>query len=159
MKKPYRLKDISVVNDSCVIDISMKRMERQANKAQYMIDSMIMTHMIPYMPMVTGTFINLTSAISKSMAGSGYICAAAPPYGRFLYYGKTMVSPSTGSTWAGYGEKKVLVDQYSGMTNAKENLEYSKTAHPKVTAEWFEAAKKAHGKNWLKMFKQWAGGG
>ena len=141
------------------LDLDMKRFEGQYDKAQYKLDSQIMTDMIPYMPKVTGTFINRTVAMSASVAGSGYVYAAAPPYGRFLYAGKTMVSPSTGSTWAKYGEQKVLVSQYGGKTNAKENLTYTTTFHPDVQAEWFKAAKKAHGKNWVELAKQVAGGG
>lgn len=141
------------------IDIAMKRFTRQFNKAQYHLDSMVMTDMIPYMPMVTSTFINTTKARSAAIAGTGYVYAAAPPYGRYLYRGKVMVSPSTGSAWAEYGEKKVLVSEYRGKTTAKEDIEFNKTAHPKVTKEWFEAAKYQNGKKWVRKTKKWAGGG
>ena len=141
------------------MDLDMKRFEGQFDKAQYKLDSQIMADMIPYMPKVTGTFINRTLAMSASVAGSGYVYAAAPPYGRFLYAGKTMVSPSTGSTWAKYGEQKVLVSQYRGKTNAKENLEYTATFNPKVTADWYEEAKRKCKKHWVKLTKEVAGGG
>jgi hypothetical protein len=142
-----------------MIDISMKRFSRQFQKAQYQLDSMVMTDMIPYMPMITGTFIKMTQARSAAIAGTGYVYAAAPPYGRFLYKGKVMVSPVTGSTYAAEGEKKVLVSQYGGMTNARENLEFAKTAHPLATAEWFEAAKERNLSKWKRLTKTMAGGG
>ena len=141
------------------VDISMQRFTNQFNRAQFALDSAVMTGMIPYMPMVTGTFINNTKARSASIAGSGYVYAAAPPYGRFLYEGKTMVGESTGSTWARHGEKKVLVSQYAGKTAAKEQLTYNRNAHPLATDHWFEAAKARFGKSWIKLAKKEAGGG
>ena len=53
------------------------------------------------------------------------------PYARYLYYGKLMVSPTTGSSWASYGEKKVLTDI---------NLKYSKEVHGLATSHWGEEA-------------------
>lgn len=43
--------------------------------------------------------------------------------------------------------------------NAKERLEYTKQAHPKAQAKWFEAAKKADEKAWIRLVKETAGGG
>lgn len=141
------------------LDLDMERFNKQFGMAQFLLDSMVMTDMIPYMPMVTNTFINLTKARSAAIAGSGYVYAAAPPYGRFLYKGKVMVSPSTGSTYAKYGEQKVLVSQYRGKTRAKEDIVFTNTFHPKVTKEWFEMAKTRQGKKWAKAAKMMAGGG
>ena len=146
-------------NGRIEVDIRMTRFERQFERAQYELDSMIMTDMVPYMPMITSTFINVTRAMSAAVAGTGYVYAAAPPYGRYLYKGKVMVSPTTGSPWAQYGEKKVLVSEYGGKTRARENIEYTKTFHPKVTAEWFEAAKAKQGRKWIRLTKHRAGGG
>lgn len=145
-------------NGRIEVKISMARFERQFRRAQFELDSMVMTDMVPLMPMITSTFINVTKAMSASVAGTGWVYAAAPPYGRFLYKGKVMVSP-TGSTWAKYGEKKMLVSQYGGKTKAREDIQYTKTFHPGVTAEWFEAAKRRHGKKWIRLTKQRAGGG
>ena len=159
----FDFNDIHVLRNSNNVfikaDISMQRFGRQFDKAQYALDSAVMTDMIPYMPMVTGTFINETKAMSAAIAGTGYVYAAAPPYGRFLYEGKTMVGESTGSAWANIGEKKVLVSKYQGKTNAKEYLTYNKSAHPNVTDHWFDAAKRQHGKSWGRMVKKIAGGG
>ena len=146
-------------NGRIEVKISMARFERQFRRAQFELDSMVMTDMVPLMPMITSTFINVTKAMSASVAGTGWVYAAAPPYGRFLYKGKVMVSPLSGSTWAKYGEKKVLVSQYGGKTKAREDIQYTKTFHPGVTAEWFEAAKRRHGKKWIRLTKQRAGGG
>lgn len=141
------------------LDVDLSRFDKQYGKAQYLLDSAVMTSMEPFMPMVTHTFINVTRGLSAAIAGSGHVYAAAPPMGRFLYEGKVMVDELTGSPYARPGAKKVLVSQYSGKTAAKENIEYSKSAHPKVTDHWFETAKKEDGKTWIRNAKKTAGGG
>ena len=93
------------------------------------------------------------------MQGTGFVCAAAEPYGRFLYMGKTMVDELTGSPYARQYAKKVLVSQFSGQTAAKENLEYTRQAHPRAQAKWFDAAKRQYGSTWIRKVKARAGGG
>lgn len=141
------------------MEISLKRFEEQFEKAQYFLDSQVMADMVPYMPMQTRSFINLTRARSAAIAGSGRVVAAAPPYGRFLYMGKVMVDENTGSTWARKDAKKVLVSQYTGKTNAKEDIDFSKSANARAQAEWFTVAKTRHGKEWIRDTKAIAGGG
>lgn len=140
-------KNIKIKNKDMKIDVDMSRFEQQFQEAQYKLDSMVMTDMIPYMPRVTGTFINLTKARSASIAGSGEVVAAAPPYGRFLYNGKVMVDPVTGSPWARKGAKKKVTNKDIKYTN------------PKATPKWFETAKQKHGDDWIKQIKRIAGGG
>lgn len=135
--------------------LDMSRFGAQLSKAQFELDSMVMTDMIPYMPMQTGTFINVTKAMSAAYAGTGTVVAAAPPIGRFLYEGKTMVDEMTGSPWARKGARKVLVSQYSGKTNAKPNLTYANGRQ----SHWFDEAKERHVKEWVAHTKKTAGGG
>ena len=130
-------------------NIDLGRIERNIEKAQYFLDSQVMTDMVPYMPMQTGTFQNVTRAMSAAIAGSGKVVAAAPPMGRFLYEGKVMVGVDSHSPFARYGEKKVVTDR---------DLQYSTAAHPKVEKKWFDAAKRDHGSDWVKMAKKVAGG-
>lgn len=129
------------------LNVDLSRFERQYERAQYALDSMIMTSMKPYMPMQTGTFINVTSAQSAALAGTGKVVAAAAPMGRFLYEGKVMVDPATNSPWARPGARKVVVDK---------DLEYS---NPRATPHWFDTAKQKHGKSWERAVKRIAGGG
>lgn len=70
-----------------------------------------------------------------------------------------MVDEKTGSTWARRGAKKVLVSEFGGKTKAKPDLVYTKQAHPKAQAHWFDAAKKKDGKKWVRGVKETAGGG
>lgn len=136
-----------------VLDLS--RFGQQISRAQYELDSMVMTDMVPLMPMETGLFIDITKAMSASYAGTGVVVAAAPPMGRFLYEGKTMVDEKTGSPWARKGARKVLVSQYSGKTNAKANLTYANGRQ----SHWFEKAKEQHAREWIAQVKKTAGGG
>lgn len=139
--------------------LDLERLEKQFQRAQYDLDSTIMTDMEAFMPKQDGTFINTTKAMSQAIAGSGRVVAAAPPFGRFLYYGKTMVDIETGSPFARPAAKKVLVSQFGGKTNAKENLDLSRGINPRAQAEWFEVAKKYYGKVWVRKAKKTAGGG
>lgn len=142
----YRKEDAGR-NATIELDVDLSRFEKQYEKAQYALDSMVMTYMQPYMPHQTGTFINVTKAMSAAIAGSGTVVAAAAPMGRFLYEGKVMVDPLTGSPWARAGAKKVVTDR---------DLKYS---NPKATPHWFDTAKKNHGASWVKVAKRYAGGG
>lgn len=141
---------IHVKSGNMTLDIDLSRFERQFQEAQFRLDSQVMTDMVPYMPMQTGTFINVTRAMSVAIAGSGQVVAAAPPYGRFLYEGKIMVDELTGSPWARKGAKKVVTDR---------KLQFSTATNPKAQAQWFEAAKADHGKAWVELAKRTAGGG
>ena len=129
------------------MEVNLSRYEKQYEKAQFALDSMVMTSMEPYMPMNTGMFRNVTKAMSASLAGSGKVVAAAPPMGRFLYEGKVMVDEQTGSPWARPGAKKIVTDR---------DLTYS---NPRATPHWFDTAKEKHGKSWVKAVKNIAGGG
>lgn len=137
-------------NARIVVNVDLSRFEKQYGKAQYALDSAVMTSMIPYMPHRTGTFINVTREMSSAIAGSGVVVAAAPPFGRFLYEGKVMVDPETNSPWARAGARKVVIDK---------DLNYDRSHNPKVTASWFDTAKQNHCESWVRTVKNIAGGG
>ena len=153
------VQNIKLKTENMTLDLSLDRLEKQFQRAQYDLDSTIMTDMESFMPKQDGTFVNTTKAMSAAIAGSGRVVAAAPPFGRFLYYGKTMVDIETGSPFARPAAKKVLVSQFGGKTNAKENLDLSRGINPRAQAEWFEVAKKYYGKVWIRKAKKTAGGG
>jgi len=153
------VQNIKLKTGNMTLVLSLDRLEKQFQRAQYDLDSTIMTDMEVFMPKQDGTFVNATKAMSQAIAGSGRVVAAAPPFGRFLYYGKTMVDVETGSPFARPAAKKVLVSQFGGKTNAKENLDLSRGINPRAQAEWFEVAKKYYGKVWIRKAKKTAGGG
>lgn len=145
--KTFHFPRFSLVQGDIKVDVSLNRFEKQYQKAQYYLDSQIMNDMVPYMSHRDGIFVNLTRLQSAALAGTGKVIAAAPPQGRFLYEGKVMIDPVTGSPWARKGAKKVVTDR---------PLTYS---NPKATPHWFDTAKDAHDKAWVKGVKRIAGGG
>lgn len=143
-------KEDSGRNATINLDVDLTRFNKQYGDAQYKLDNMAMASMQPYMPHQTGTFINVTKAMSAALAGSGTVVAAAPPMGRFLYEGKVMVGKETRRPWAKAGEKKETIDK---------DLDYFKGHNTQVQSHWFDIAKKNHGEEWIKESKRIAGGG
>ena len=145
--KTFHFPGFSIVSGDIKADVSLNRFEKQFQEAQFWLDGQVMTDVVPYMPHRDGTFVNLTRMRSAALQGIGKVVAGAPPQGRFLYEGKVMVDPVTGSPWARKGAKKVVTER---------PLTYS---NPKATPHWFDTAKEAHGKAWVKGVKRIAGGG
>lgn len=146
VKRIIKFKDIKVSTGNMTADVSMKELANRFNKAQYELDSAIMTSMEPFMPRRDGSFINRVKAKSAAVAGTGKVYAAVGPEGRFLYEGKVMIGEKSRSPWAKKGEKKVVTGR---------NLTYSGGGQ----AHWFAAAKAADGGEWAKRVKKTAGGG
>lgn len=159
MAKTTHFKGFSIIAGDLKVKLSLSRFDEQYKKAQYQLDGDVMNSMVPFMPMISGSFINTTRAASTAVQGSGQVYAAYGPQGRYLYEGKVMVDEVTGSPFARRGAKKVLVSQYTGKTAAKENIDYTHQAHPKAQDHWFDAAKAADGKKWVRRVKATAGGG
>ena len=128
------------------VDIDAERLGNKKKKAQYWLDSQIMTDMIPLMPMDTGSFINTTVAQSAALAGTGEVIAGTGPHGRFLYEGLVMVDPETGSPFARAGVKKVVTDR---------PLTFSR---PGAVAHWFDEAKAQHLTDWVNGVAKFYGG-
>lgn len=145
--RTFHFPGFSIVSGDIKADVSLNRFEKQFQEAQFWLDGQVMNDMVPYMPHRDGTFVNLTRMRSAALQGTGKVVAGAPPQGRFLYEGKVMVDPVTGSPWARKGAKKVVTER---------PLTYS---NPKATLHWFDTAKDAHGKSWAKGVKRIAGGG
>lgn len=145
--RTFHFPGFSIVSGDIKADVSLNRFEKQFQEAQFWLDGQVMNDMVPCMPHRDGIFINLTRLRSAALQGTGKVVAGAPPQGRFLYEGKVMVDPVTGSPWARKGAKKVVTER---------PLTYS---NPKATPHWFDTAKDAHGKSWVKGVKRIAGGG
>lgn len=130
------LPNISIHRNGVDIKLDLTKFNGRFKDAQYFLDNEVMTSMLPIMPMITGTFKNITQAESRSLAGSGTVIAAAAPMGRFLYMGKLMIGEHSRSPWAQLGEKKVVTDV---------DLRYS---NPAAHAMWFEEAKVQYADKW-----------
>ena len=136
-EEKWRPLKIHVEGQFCDMTIDLTRIDKNLKRAQTALDIAVMTGMEGFMPRQTGQFIQLTKARSAAIAGSGYVVAGAPPFGRFLYYGKVMVDPETRSAWARKGVKKVVTDKPL------------KFWYPLARPKWFEVAKKTYLPSWL----------
>ena len=149
----------TIVLGDIKVNVDLGRFGKQYQMAQFALDSQVMTDMEPYMPRITGTFINLTKAQSAAMAGTGRECAGTAPMGRYLYFGKKMVDSERKGPRkipTGPGEFVWRYKKGAKLIATDKPLTYS---NPKATPEWFETAKKIHGKSWVSHVKETAGGG
>ena len=89
----------------------------------------------PYVPMLTGSLKNRTQVKDNLIIYPG-------PYARYLYYGKLMVDPETGSAWAKKGASKVVTDK---------NLVFTQTVHQDAQDHWFDASKAENLDEWKRV--------
>lgn len=87
--------------------ILRKRGLDERGRIQKLCDSEVLRQCEPYTPRDTGALVN--SATTATDIGSGEVIWNTP-YARYQYYGVLMVSPSTGSSWAKAGERKVKTE-------------------------------------------------
>ncbi|WP_304509669.1 minor capsid protein [Anaerotignum sp.] len=73
-------------------------------RIQQYIDQKALRLMAPFTPFNTGT-------LQRNVYAKNGEIVYNVPYAKFLYYGKVMICPSTGSTWARSGEKKMLTQR------------------------------------------------
>jgi hypothetical protein len=136
------LPSFSYVSANINCNISFDRTNNNLDRAQQWLGDRVLEDCKPYMPLLTGAFQQLSTVLS-----GGREVLFPGPYGRFLYMGKVMVDPDTGSPWARAGAKKVVTDR---------DLTFSR---PGATAMWFEAAKAANCDYWVKGVQRIANGG
>ena len=125
-------------------EILARRGLEEHGRVQKYIDSEVLRLSSPYVPHDTGTLED--SGNLATDVGSGEVNWNTP-YARYQYYGKVMVSPSTGSTWAKAGERKVLTDQ---------NIRYQ--GGGLRGAKWFERMKADHKEEIVRGAAKIAGG-
>nr|DAU04569.1 MAG TPA: Minor capsid protein [Caudoviricetes sp.] len=104
-------------------------------KAEHAVAVQVEKDTEPFVPALTGSLAQRTRAVGSEVIYPG-------PYARFLYYGKVMVDPNTGSTYAPKGGTKVVTDR---------NLVFNKTMHPQAQAHWFEASKAQNLEKWVRV--------
>ena len=103
-------------------------------RAKHAVAVQIQKDTSPYVPFVTGSLDTRTRVVGNMVIYPG-------PYAQFLYYGKVMVDPETGSTFAPPGGTKVVTDK---------NLVFNKTGHAQAQAFWFEASKAENLEKWIR---------
>lgn len=152
-----------MVDGDVKIRLNLSRFEKQFRDAQFALDGQVMNSMLPFMPMITGQFIDVTRAASAAIQGSGGVYGGVGPQARYLYEGKVMVDSKTmkgpSKIPTGPGEYVLRFRKGSKLVATTRPLNYTKTAHPQATDHWFNPAKKKDGRKWIKMVKRIAGGG
>ena len=155
MGRKKHLKGFSIVHADMKVHVSMDRINRNLDRAQFWLDNQIMEDMSPLMPMNEGNFINATKAKSRSLAGSGVVVAGIGPMGRYLYEGKVMVDKETGKGPRNIPGVGLRFRKGAKLVETNRPLTYS---NPSARPEWFEVAKKKHVKEWVDGVKEKAGG-
>ena len=124
---------ISVHTDG--FDAVKEAIAKACTRAEHVLAEQIGKDTQPFVPMLTGSLTQRTRVDGSAVIYPG-------PYARFLYYGKVMVDPNTGSTYAPKGGTKVVTDR---------NLVFNKAMHPQAQAHWFEASKAQNLDKWLRV--------
>lgn len=112
------------------MDDVRRQLALACDKAEHVLAIQVEADTVPYVPALTGSLTQRTRAIGKTVVYPG-------PYARYLYYGKLMVDPDTGSPWAKKGATKVLTDR---------NLVF-----PNAQAHWCEASKAQNIEKWVRV--------
>lgn len=108
---------------------------KAATRAEHIVAVQAAKDTSPYVPFLTGSLDERTRVSGNTIIYPG-------PYARYLYYGKVMVNPETGSTYAPKGGTKVLTDK---------NLVFNTSGHNHAQSHWFEASKAQNLKEWREV--------
>ena len=124
---------ISVHTDG--FDAAKEAIAKDCTRAEHVLAEQIEKDTQPFVPMLTGSLTQRTRVDGSAVIYPG-------PYARPLYYGKVMVDPNTGSTYAPKGGTKVVTDR---------NLVFNQTMHPQAQAHWGEASKAQNLDKWVRV--------
>lgn len=111
------------------------KLAENCTRAESVVGQQVIKDTAPFVPALTGSLTMRTRLDGNKIIYPG-------PYARFLYYGKVMVDPQTGSTFAPKGGTKVLTDR---------DLVFSKAMHPQAQSHWFEASKAQNLDKWIRV--------
>lgn len=111
------------------------KLMQASSKAEHTLAIQIRKDTSPYVPALTGDLDRRTKVDGPRIIYPG-------PESRMLYYGKLMVDPKTGSSYAPKGGTKVVTDK---------DLVFSKVMHDKAQSHWFEASKAENLEKWVRV--------
>lgn len=117
------------------LSVIPERLKAASEKAEHTVAIQVQKDTSPYVPALTGSLDQRTRVVGSEVIYPG-------PYARYLYHGKVMVDPETGSTYAPKGGTKVVTDK---------NLVFNKAMHSQAQAYWFEAGKAENMDKWLRV--------
>lgn len=116
------------------LSVIPERLKAASEKAEHTVAIQVQKDTSPYVPFLTGSLDQRTRVDGSEVIYPG-------PYARYLYHGKVMVDPETGSAYAQKGGTKVVTDK---------NLVFNKAMHSQAQAYWFEASKAENMDKWLR---------
>ena len=111
------------------------KLQESCSKAEHVLAQQVAKDTSPFVPALTGSLDQRTRVDGSNVIYPG-------PYAHFLYNGKVMVDPNTGSTFAPKGGTKVVTDR---------NLVFNQTVHPQAQDHWFEASKAQNLEKWERV--------
>lgn len=113
-------------------------LQKSSTKAEHIVAQQVAKDTSPFVPALTGSLDVRTRVVGSDIIYPG-------PSARFLYCGKVMVDPNTGSTYAPKGGTKVVTDR---------NLVFTQTVHPQAQDHWFEASKAQNLDKWKRVARK-----
>lgn len=116
-------------------EAAAKKMAEAATSAEHAVAVQAAKDTSPFVPFLTGSLDQRTRVDGNTIIYPG-------PSARMLYYGKLMVDPNTGSSYAPEGGTKVVTDK---------DLVFNKSAHSQAQSHWFEPAKAQNLDKWLRV--------
>ena len=117
------------------MDVVRAAIAKACTRAEHVLAEQMEKDTQPFVPMLAGSLTQRTRIVGNDIIYPG-------PYARYLYYGKLMVDPNTGSSYAPKGGTKVLTDK---------NLVFNQASHPQAQDHWFEASKAQNLDKWLRV--------
>lgn len=117
------------------LSVIPERLKDASEKAEHTVAIQVQKDTSPYVPFLTGSLDQRTRVDGSEVIYPG-------PYARYLYHGKVMVDPETGSAYAPKGGTKVVTDK---------DLVFSKAMHSQAQAYWFEASKAENLDKWMRV--------
>lgn len=126
---------LKVTVDTSGFDVAKQAIADRCKRAEHVLAVQVEKDTQPFVPALTGSLSTRTRVVDNDVIYPG-------PYARYLYYGKLMVDPETGSPWAKKGATKVLTDR---------SLVFNQTVHPQAQSHWFEASKAQNLDKWIRV--------
>lgn len=117
------------------LDAIKDKLAEGCTKAKHTVALQVRKDTSPYVPALTGDLDRRTRVDGSKVIYPG-------PQSRYLYHGKLMVDPETGSSYAPKGGTKVLTDK---------DLVFSKAVHGQAQSHWFEASKAENLEKWVRV--------
>ena len=117
------------------VEINDAKLKARLDRANEILANEAMKDTDKFVPKLSGTLSGGTRVSDGQIVYPG-------PYARYLYHGKLMVDPKTGSSYARKGSTKTLTGK--SINVAKSN--------PMAQPEWFEVSKGLNLEKWKRVF-------